>query len=247
MGQWGLTAVLAVCAAVVVFVLVTVAGGGSGDTRRATATDGPFAAYTAREPHVLSGSSLYSLSRRRRCRRIRSSFPPASRRRSRSTAPTRSPSSGRCNRGSRLSGVRWRRTTAPRRRTPGAPPTPPICASAPCTCRAGRDPQPGDRRHANGLEGGVSNPRFAGLHKIEYGLWSGAAPRSLVGTADQLEVAVRKLRDVLPGASITPLEYATRAHEILEDAQRDLLSGADVPWSGEGPLGTRPAWKRPRR
>ena len=49
---------------------------------------------------------------------------------------------------------------------------------------------------------------------------------------------MHRLREVLPGTSITPLEYATRAHEILEDAQRDLLSGADVPWSGEGPLAT---------
>jgi iron uptake system EfeUOB component EfeO/EfeM len=91
---------------------------------------------------------------------------------------------------------------------------------------------------ASGLEGGVSNPRFAGLHKIEYGLWTGASPRSLLTTARRLEVSVRKLRALLPAVSITPLEYATRAHEILEDAQRDLLSGADVPWSGEGPLGT---------
>ena len=33
---------------------------------------------------------------------------------------------------------------------------------------------------------------------------------------------------------IDPLTYATRAHEILEDAQRDLLSGVDAPWSGAG-------------
>ena len=51
-------------------------------------------------------------------------------------------------------------------------------------------------------------------------------------------VAVARLRRDLPSVSITPLEYATRAHEILEDAQRDLLSGADVPWSGEGLLAT---------
>ncbi len=37
---------------------------------------------------------------------------------------------------------------------------------------------------------------------------------------------------------LTPLEYATRSHEIIEDAQRDLLSGMDVPWSGQGVLGT---------
>ncbi len=29
-----------------------------------------------------------------------------------------------------------------------------------------------------------------------------------------------------------------RAHEILEDAQRDLMSGAEVPWSREGVIGT---------
>jgi hypothetical protein len=36
----------------------------------------------------------------------------------------------------------------------------------------------------------------------------------------------------------TALEYATRSHEMIEDAQRDLLSGIDVPWSGQGVLGT---------
>jgi high-affinity iron transporter len=46
------------------------------------------------------------------------------------------------------------------------------------------------------------------------------------------------LRQVLPSVQITPLDYATRAHEILEDAQRDLLSGMDVQWSGAGVLGT---------
>jgi hypothetical protein len=92
--------------------------------------------------------------------------------------------------------------------------------------------------NASGLEGGVFNPRFEGLHRLEYGLWTGAAPRSLLGWARRLDAAVHRLRGLLPGVSITPLEYATRAHEILEDAQRDLLSGADVPWSGEGVLGT---------
>jgi iron uptake system EfeUOB component EfeO/EfeM len=91
---------------------------------------------------------------------------------------------------------------------------------------------------ADGLPGGVSNPRFAGLHRIEYGLWGGLAPQSLEPWAQRLEQAVRKLRARLGHVVITPLEYATRAHEILEDAQRDLLSGADVPWSGEGVLAT---------
>jgi hypothetical protein len=42
----------------------------------------------------------------------------------------------------------------------------------------------------------------------------------------------------LPGVPIDPLDYATRAHEILEDAVRDQLSGTDAPWSGAGVLGT---------
>ncbi len=91
---------------------------------------------------------------------------------------------------------------------------------------------------AAGLEGGTASPQFTGLHRIEYGLWTGAPPRALLASARRLDVAVASLRDLLPHVSITPLEYATRAHEILEDAQRDELSGADVPWSGEGVLGT---------
>jgi iron uptake system EfeUOB component EfeO/EfeM len=91
---------------------------------------------------------------------------------------------------------------------------------------------------AGGLPGGAASPRFRGLHRIEYGLWTGAPPRALLGQARRLDVAVRKLRTLLPGVSIAPLEYATRAHEILEDAVRDLLSGADVPWSGEGAIAT---------
>jgi Imelysin len=89
-----------------------------------------------------------------------------------------------------------------------------------------------------GLPGGTTSPRFTGLHRIEYGLWTGARPDSLVGWARQLAANVAKLRALLPHVSISPLDYATRAHEILEDAVRDLLSGADVPWSQQGVLGT---------
>ena len=85
-----------------------------------------------------------------------------------------------------------------------------------------------------GLPGGVASPRFTGLHRIEYGLWSAAAPRTLAGFARLLGTEVHTLAHVLPRAPLTPLEYATRAHEILEDAARDFLGGAEVPWSGEG-------------
>jgi iron uptake system EfeUOB component EfeO/EfeM len=89
-----------------------------------------------------------------------------------------------------------------------------------------------------GLPGGVHSPHFAGLHRIEYGLWTGAPPQSLVSVADRMSVAVQKMRALLPHVAITPLEYGTRAHEILEDAVRDLLSGTDVPLSGEGVTAT---------
>jgi high-affinity iron transporter len=89
-----------------------------------------------------------------------------------------------------------------------------------------------------GLPGGTASPRFTGLHRIEYGLWTGAPPDSLLGWARQLSANVEELRALLPHVSISPLDYATRAHEILEDAVRDLLSGADVPWSQQGVLGT---------
>ena len=88
------------------------------------------------------------------------------------------------------------------------------------------------------LPGDGPRSSFSGLHRIEYGLWTGVPPQSLVHWAAQLQRDVVTLRRVLPSVQITPLEYATRSHEILEDAQRDLLSGTDVQWSGAGVLAT---------
>lgn len=90
-----------------------------------------------------------------------------------------------------------------------------------------------------GLPGGVDSPKFAGLHRIERGLWTQTPPRELVGASERLDLAVQRLQSKLPHVSLTPLEYVTRAHEILEDALRDLLTGVDVPWSGEGVLATK--------
>ena len=89
-----------------------------------------------------------------------------------------------------------------------------------------------------GLPGGTADPGFTGLHRIEMGLWTGARTPSLRPLAARLAHDLTHLHRTLPSVRISPLEYATRAHEILEDAQRDLLSGVDVPWSGEGVLGT---------
>ena len=89
-----------------------------------------------------------------------------------------------------------------------------------------------------GLPGGTSNPHFSGLHRIEFGLWTGAQPSSLLPYVQGLRSDVARMRTVLPKVSTTPLDYSTRAHEILEDAARDLLSGTAVPWSHAGVLGT---------
>ncbi len=85
---------------------------------------------------------------------------------------------------------------------------------------------------------GAPAPSFSGLHRIEMGLWTGASPASLVPWAVGLQTDVGTLQRVLPSVQIDPLDYATRAHEILEDAQRDFLSGTDVQWSRAGVLAT---------
>jgi hypothetical protein len=84
----------------------------------------------------------------------------------------------------------------------------------------------------------LNDGHFTGLHRIEKGLWQGAPPRSLVPVAQAISGAIPTLKRTLPHTSIEPVDYAARAHEILEDAQRDLMSGTQVPWSGEGVLGT---------
>jgi hypothetical protein len=84
----------------------------------------------------------------------------------------------------------------------------------------------------------LADPHFTGLHRIELGLWTDAPPRSLVPVAAAISRAIPTLRHVLPRTTIDPLNYATRAHEILEDAQRDFMSGTEVPWSGAGVMAT---------
>jgi len=92
-----------------------------------------------------------------------------------------------------------------------------------------------------GLRDGTASPQFTGLHRLEFGLWAGVRLAALQPWARRLWSDVSRLQRLLPTVEISPLDYATRAHEILEDAVRDLLSGTDVPWSGAGVLGTAAA------
>ncbi|HEY6891211.1 MAG TPA: EfeM/EfeO family lipoprotein, partial [Solirubrobacter sp.] len=78
----------------------------------------------------------------------------------------------------------------------------------------------------------------ADRERLERGLWTGEALRSLRPAASRLERDVGRLRRIVGRIEITPLDYAIRGHEILEDAQRDMLSGAAAPYSGAGVLAT---------
>ncbi len=89
-----------------------------------------------------------------------------------------------------------------------------------------------------GLPRGEQDPDFVGLHRIERGLWNGEPVRSLAPAAARLERDLAGVERAAKTAEITPLDYALRAHEILEGAQVDFLTGNSVPWSREGVLAT---------
>lgn len=80
-----------------------------------------------------------------------------------------------------------------------------------------------------GLPHGVSDQRFTGLHRLEYGLWHGQSAAGLLPVAAALAANVAALAKNLRSDDLTgdPANLPLRAHEILEDALRDHLSGLD--------------------
>jgi len=86
----------------------------------------------------------------------------------------------------------------------------------------------------DGLPGGVSDPGFTGLHRLEYGLWHGQPARELLPVATQLAKNVAAVRKNLTSADLAgdPTQLSLRAHEIIEDAVRDHLSGIDDQGAG---------------
>jgi hypothetical protein len=116
---------------------------------------------------------------------------------------------------------------------------------------------PGDLNNdLAGMPGEIGDRHFVGLHRIEMGLWTHEPVTSLAPLGVKLSSAVKRLRVGLPTATVDPqsthvrlvrglvavtvdpLDFTLRIHEILEDAQRDFMSGLDVPWSGAGVLAT---------
>jgi hypothetical protein len=91
---------------------------------------------------------------------------------------------------------------------------------------------------AGGAKAATSDPGFVGFRRLEWGIWTGQPLGSLRSYNHRLVADLKRLRAAVPGVEIDALDYATRGHEIIEDAQRDLMNGMDVPWSHQGVLGT---------
>jgi iron uptake system EfeUOB component EfeO/EfeM len=97
------------------------------------------------------------------------------------------------------------------------------------------------------LTGGVSSPRFTGMHAVERALWTGRDRARLPALSAGLVRDGARLRRRIAAMAVSPLDYTLRAHEILEDAQRDDLSGEAAPWSGAGLRVTAGAYAATRR
>jgi high-affinity iron transporter len=81
----------------------------------------------------------------------------------------------------------------------------------------------------DGLTNGVSDKDFTGLHRLEYGLWHGQSAAELEQVTAVLAKNVATVRKNLASDDLAgdPTNLPIRAHEILEDALRDHLSGID--------------------
>jgi high-affinity iron transporter len=86
----------------------------------------------------------------------------------------------------------------------------------------------------DGLPGGAGDKSFTGLHRLEYGLWHGQGRASLLPVVNRLARDVAAVRTNLASPDIAgdPANLPLRAHEILEDALRDHLSGLDDQGAG---------------
>ena len=81
----------------------------------------------------------------------------------------------------------------------------------------------------DGLPRGVNDKNFTGLHRLESGLWHGQGAATLLPVATTLAGKVAVVQRNLSSDSLAgdPTNLPLRAHEILEDALRDHLSGID--------------------
>jgi high-affinity iron transporter len=81
----------------------------------------------------------------------------------------------------------------------------------------------------DGLPNGVNDKNFTGLHRLEYGLWHDQSAATLLPVTATLASNVVAVQRNLTSDNLAgdPANLPIRAHEILEDALRDHLSGID--------------------
>jgi high-affinity iron transporter len=86
----------------------------------------------------------------------------------------------------------------------------------------------------DGLPAGVNDPRFTGLHRLEYGLCHSQDAATLLPIANRLATDVASVSAHLDDRALAgdPTILPLRAHEILEDALRDHLSDIDDEGAG---------------
>jgi len=79
---------------------------------------------------------------------------------------------------------------------------------------------------------GVSNPKWTGFYRVEYGLWHGQGARELRPYTEGLASAVAALLKSWPQTEIPLIDIGLRTHEILENALEFQLTGHDDYGSG---------------
>ena len=87
----------------------------------------------------------------------------------------------------------------------------------------------------DGLQNGVNDKDFTGLHRLEYGLWHGQSAATLEPVVVTLAAKISTVQKNLTADDLAgdPTNLPIRSHEILEDALRDHLSGIDDEGSGD--------------
>jgi iron uptake system component EfeO len=85
-----------------------------------------------------------------------------------------------------------------------------------------------------GLPGGVRDPGFTGLRRVEWGLWHGVAMPAVARVVDRLAADVAALRTAFAAERTDPNDLPLRAHEILENALQWELTGDADQGAGAG-------------
>jgi iron uptake system component EfeO len=79
---------------------------------------------------------------------------------------------------------------------------------------------------------GVTNPKWTGFYRLEYGLWHGQSASELTPYASKLAADVRSLQAAWPTMEIPLIDIGLRTHEIMENALEFQLTGHDDYGSG---------------